>query len=237
MNCYLHSDATATAFCRDCGRALCADCQRPSNGTIFCQDHAPAAPAFSAPPPPPPPSSGPKASNPYQTPVNPVHCSPGLAFFLGFIPGVGAIYNGQYAKGLVHAGIIGLLISLLDAAHGDAADIFLSMMLTSFWGYMVFEAFHTAKKRQAGLPVDEFSSIVSPSIYRTRAPIGPMVLIVLGVLFLLDTLNLLAFRELARFWPVILIAVGFIMLYNRVTGLRHSHNSLDSTPLESGREQ
>ena len=29
--------------------------------------------------------------------------SPGLAFFLGWIPGVGAIYNGQYAKGLVHA--------------------------------------------------------------------------------------------------------------------------------------
>jgi len=29
--------------------------------------------------------------------------SPGLALFLGLIPGVGAIYNGQYAKGMVHA--------------------------------------------------------------------------------------------------------------------------------------
>jgi hypothetical protein len=156
---------------------------------------------------------------------------------LGFIPGVGAIYNGQYAKGLVHAGIIGLLISLLDATHGDAGQIFLAMMLMAFWGYMVFEAFHTAKRRQSGLPVDEFSSIVSPNVYRTRAPIGPMVLIVLGVLFLLDTLNLLAFRELARFWPVLLIGLGFIMLYNRVSGLHRSSHTLDSTPLESGREQ
>ena len=32
-----------------------------------------------------------------------------IALFLGFIPGVGAIYNGQYAKGLVHAVVFGLI--------------------------------------------------------------------------------------------------------------------------------
>src|ERR1019366_7316784 len=36
--------------------------------------------------------------------------SPGLALFLGMIPGVGAIYNGQYAKGMVHAIIWGVLM-------------------------------------------------------------------------------------------------------------------------------
>ena len=35
------------------------------------------------------------------------YLAPGLAFALGFIPGVGAIYNGQYLKGLVHALIFG----------------------------------------------------------------------------------------------------------------------------------
>jgi len=40
--------------------------------------------------------------------------SPGLAFFLGWIPGVGAIYNGQYAKGLVHAVLWGVLVSLTN---------------------------------------------------------------------------------------------------------------------------
>ena len=48
--------------------------------------------------------------------------SPGLALFLGMIPGVGAIYNGQYAKGLVHAVMFGILCSIVDsrAAHGSS---------------------------------------------------------------------------------------------------------------------
>ena len=221
MNCYLHAEAPATAFCRDCGRALCADCQRPSNGTIFCQEHVPVTTTYAAPPPPP----VVQASNPYQQPVSQQHGSPGLAFALGFIPGVGAIYNGQYAKGLVHAGIIGILISLLDAAQGDTGLIFLSMMLVSFWGYMVFEAFHTAKKRLAGLPVDEFSSLISPNVYMSRAPIGPILLIALGVLFLLDTLHLISFRDIARFWPVLLIVAGFFMLVNRVSGFQNAHHT------------
>jgi hypothetical protein len=37
------------------------------------------------------------------------------------------------------------------------------------------------------------------------------------VLFLLDTLRVIEFRELARFWPIVLILVGAFMLYNRVT--------------------
>ena len=38
---------------------------------------------------------------------------------LGFIPGVGAIYNGQYAKGLVHVIIVGLMISILSNGAAD----------------------------------------------------------------------------------------------------------------------
>ena len=33
-------------------------------------------------------------------------------------------------------------------------------MLAAFWAYMAFEAYHTARKRQLGQPVDEFSSLV-----------------------------------------------------------------------------
>ena len=38
---------------------------------------------------------------------------------LGLIPGVGAIYNGQYAKGLVHAVVFGLLVSAIANGHGN----------------------------------------------------------------------------------------------------------------------
>ena len=51
---------------------------------------------------------------------NYANVSPGLALFLGMIPGVGAIYNGQYAKGMVHAIVWGVLMSgFIIAAHKD----------------------------------------------------------------------------------------------------------------------
>jgi hypothetical protein len=227
MNCYLHPETPATAFCRDCGRALCAACQYLSNGTIFCQEHVPVSSAHSASP-----DEAARASNPYRQPVAPVKTSPGLAFVLGLIPGVGAIYNGQYVKGLVHAVITGLLLSLTNATEENAGQPFIVMILVGFWAYMAFEAFHTAKQRQAGLAVEEWSSLIAPNRYMSRAPIGPVLLILLGVLFLLDTLHVIAFRDLARFWPVLLIVAGCVMLYNRLTGGSSARKVLDQ-PLES----
>ncbi len=222
MNCYLHPDTPATAFCRACGRPLCALCMRTVDGTVYCLDHVP-APAYAggsaagadpnvagAPNPyfqATPPVAGPRVQN-----------SPGLAFVLGFIPGVGAIYNGQYIKGLVHAIILGLLISLLDATDNTAGQPLLAMLLAVFVFYMAFEAYHTAKKRQLGLPLEEWSSLVArPAGPGSRAPVGPILLIAIGVLFLLDTLNLIHFREIGRFWPVLLILLGAYMLWSRVT--------------------
>jgi hypothetical protein len=53
---------------------------------------------------------------------------------------------------------------------------------------------------------------------RSGVPIGPIVLIGLGVLFLLNTMEILEFRQIARYWPVALIALGVYMLYNRTSG-------------------
>ena len=98
MNCYNHPDKAAVAYCRTCGRALCEQCRRSALGTIFCPEHLPAQ---APPPPPPPPPSA--TAEPLPPPIASAGgTSPGLAFVLGLIPGVGAIYNGQYAKGVVH---------------------------------------------------------------------------------------------------------------------------------------
>ena len=238
MNCDLHPETPASAFCRDCGRALCTTCQHPFGGTIFCQEHTPQEPimstAYTAP------SDNPAAApNPYRQidpqPLAPLHTSPALAFLLGLIPGVGAIYNGQYLKGLVHAVIFGLLISFANAAENGAGAPMLIMMTVGFYAYMPFEAFHTAKKRQAGLPVEEFSSVIAPNRYMSRAPVGPVLLIVLGVLFLLDTLRVIEFRDLARFWPVLLIVAGIVMLYNRLAN--GNRVAPQPSPMESSREQ
>ena len=239
MNCYLHPDTAAVAFCRSCGRPLCAICQQPAEGTVFCVDHVPVwnrpadssftNPSFTNPPftgAPPDPMDNPAASaaNPYFQPapaspvVDPASTSPALAFLLGWIPGVGAIYNGQYMKGLVHAILFGLLITLISNSDRGSQPLF-GVLLTAFVFYMAFEALHTAKKRRMGVPVDEWSSLVARNRYSSRTPVGPVVLIILGVLFLLDTLRIIEFSELARYWPVLLILVGAFMLYNRITGV------------------
>jgi hypothetical protein len=179
------------------------------------------------------------AANPYQQtipqPAAPVHTSPGLAFLLGMIPGVGAIYNGQYLKGLVHAVIFGLLVSLANSAENGPGEPLLVMVTLGFYAYMAFEAFHTAKKRQAGLPVEEFSSLIAPNRHLSRAPVGPVLLILLGVLFLLDTLRVIEFRDLARFWPVLLIVAGIVMLYNRLTA--GNRTVQQPAPMESSHER
>jgi hypothetical protein len=155
--------------------------------------------------------------------------SPGLAFILGWIPGVGAIYNGQYAKGLVHAMVWGILVSVTSsgrASHG--LEPLFGMGIAVWCFYMAFEAYHTARKRRMGEPVDEYSSLVNFSRHRGQVPVAGIALIVLGVLLLLHTLDLLDFEYVARYWPVLLIAAGGYMLYGRIT---------HSTPQEGFRNE
>jgi hypothetical protein len=144
--------------------------------------------------------------------------SPALAFILGFIPGVGAIYNGQYAKGLVHAVVFGLIVTILNSRHVGGFEPMFGIFLAIWVFYMAFEAHHTAAKRRSGQSVDELSSLMTIPANPGGVPIGPMILIGLGVLLLLDTLDLISFDRLARYWPLLLIAGGAYMLYVRVEG-------------------
>jgi hypothetical protein len=213
--------STAASFCRNCGKALTEE-EKAIDGNIVCAACAPAPqpdPAVSpdAPAPPPPPKLQPP---PYAPPpgYNPNAPSPGLAFLLGLIPGVGAIYNGQYAKGLVHVFILGLLITIADH-HGSSREFgpIFPMMCFAFWAYMAFEAYHTARHRAQGEPVDEFSSLVSMNPGH-RSITAPAALIVVGVIFLLNNLEVLRLSQILRFWPVGLIVLGAYMLYARLHG-------------------
>jgi hypothetical protein len=211
------------AYCRICGKALAPEEQHPALGTVYCAEHVPAAPPpapdspWTAPPSAPPPPPNPNA---------PGAPSPGLAFILGLIPGVGAIYNAQYAKGLVHVVIFGLLISMANAdSVGDMQPLF-GMLAPAWVFYMAFEAFHTAKKREQGLPIEEFSSVIP--VRPNGPPVGPVVMIALGVIFLLNNLGLLHVSQIFRFWPIALIGMGIYMLIQR------TQNGSSS---EVGREQ
>lgn len=176
----------------------------------------------------------PSAAIPPQTP----HASPALAFILGWIPGVGAIYNGQYVKGLVHALIFGLLVTLITSSPSSTEPL-LGILMAAFVFYMPFEALHTATARNRGQQPDEWSSILPVSRQRSGVPIGPIILIAIGVIYLLNTLNLIDFHEISRYWPVILIVIGAWMLYNRVStpAPRNRSGNAPDDLMESRREQ
>ena len=239
MNCANHADVPAVAFCRTCGKPLCSSCARDVRGVIYCEECLASHLSGTMPPP------GTTAVPPGAQPETGAG-SPGLAAILGFIPGVGAMYNGEYAKGFVHVLIFATLIWM--AAHVNG--IF-GLGIAAFVIYMPIEAYQTARARQMGLPAPDplgfnrlFSSagpVASPragvatsavpvagsdpgtvaesepgeSCTRSQIPIGAFVLIGLGVLFLLNEMEVLNFDRLWRFWPIVLIAIGIRVLMRR----------------------
>jgi hypothetical protein len=137
---------------------------------------------------------------------------------LGLIPGVGAIYNGQYAKGLIHVILLGLLISIMNSGAAHGMEPMVGMLIPLLFFYMAFEAYHTASKRLRGEVVDEFSGLFPVGRRSSGLPLGPIVLIVLGVIFLLDTTEIIRLYQIIRYWPVFLILLGWYLLYLRLRG-------------------
>jgi len=208
----LPPETPIVGYCRACGKALDAGSVHPAQGTIYCAEHVPAEP---------PPIADSPYSNPYTTtappPIPHPEVSPGVAFVLGLIPGVGAIYNGQYAKGLIHVFILGMLFTIVGSNDVGGFEPLFGVLIPGFWAYMAFEAYHTARLRRMGQPVDEFSSLV-PGHGGTRFPVAPILLIALGVIFLLNNLEIFELRRMLRYWPVLLIALGVYLLYLRMSG-------------------
>jgi hypothetical protein len=246
----MSSSPQILGYCRACGKALDEANLVNAHGTIYCKEHAPAVSESTAAPPPfgaspytaPYTASGYTQGSPYSTPppmnsglnsglgaVPHPEVSPGLAFLLGMIPGVGAIYNGQYAKGLIHVVILGLMISIISSGSSSGLEPLMGMMIAAFWAYMCFEAYHTAKQRRMGLNVDEFSSIF-PMKGGKRFPAAPIILIVFGVVFLLNNLEWFELRRALKYWPVFLIGLGVYMLYARYSASGVASSSSGAEP-------
>jgi len=246
MNCTVHADTPATAYCRTCGKAMCAQCQRTVHGVIYCEDCL--------------------AHRVSGTPVAvaPVSASPVLAGMLGFIPGVGAMYNGQFIKGLIHVGVFATLIAMETMDIPDGLHAFLGLGIAFWVFYQVFDAYKTAKAHMYGLPGPDpfgiermFGSGTQPPVatvppmsnvqsagggggyvpqpgsippigtqvvpvyippapeVRQPSPVGAVILIGLGVLFLLNTMGWWHFHWIGRMWPLILIALGIWLFVRR----------------------
>jgi Domain of unknown function (DUF5668)/B-box zinc finger len=216
MKCAVHSEVDATGYCRNCGKPMCPACVRPVRDVLYCEDclatilgHPAPLSAQTAPAEvPPQPSVAPvPPASPASVGPNPV-----LAFFLGFLPGLGAFYNEQYGKGMIHLAIFLLLfITGVNGLDNGGAEAALWICISALWIYMPIDALRTAQAKRAGQPLsdplDNFSK---------QRPVGPIILIGVGLLLLLNNFDWFQWYRVSRFWPVILIAVGILMFRNRM---------------------
>jgi hypothetical protein len=134
----------------------------------------------------------------------------------GFFPfGVGAVYTGQYAKGLAHLLIFGMLVAGASAGdHGgsEILSVVCGLGIAFFYIYQIIDSVRSARALQLGQePPDPFNLAQTftsgERIDAKRIPAGAVILIVVGAFFLLHTLGLSQFG-INRFWPILLIVLG-----------------------------
>jgi hypothetical protein len=214
MKCAVHSDVDAVGYCRNCGKAMCSTCVRPVRDVLYCEDCLAtvigipgAAPAV---------ASNTAASDTFAVPAPPAPPrrggSPGVAFFLGLFPGLGAVYNGEYNKALIHIVVFAAIIVGLSSDPGDGGALTLALLLAGFVLYMAFDAMRTAKAKSLG------ESTTDPlEAWSKNRPVGPIILIALGALFLLNNFDWFPFHFIWRLWPLILISVGVLLFRNRLS--------------------
>jgi hypothetical protein len=217
MNCAVHPDVPAAAYCRTCGRALCAECKRDVRGVIYCEDCL-AARVQGTLPAVPPAATGTAAA------VVPTAPNPALAVILAiFLPfGAGAVYAGQYSKGLAHMLIfVFLVVSISSGLAGPFVPLF-GIALGFFYFYQIIDAYRSAKALQLGQPPPDPFGLgrafgASETVDVSKVPLGAIILIGIGVLFLLRNAGWFPFHTMGKLWPLILIAIG-VWLFMRRTG-------------------
>jgi len=198
MKCANHAEVESVAYCAYCGRPLCNECKKDVRGTAYCESCLVARlqPGF--------PFAAVGTSG--------AGSSPGVALALGFIPGVGAIYNGQVLKAIIQVLIFGSLIAVADRVSGPMDTMF-GLGAAAFYFYMVIDSFQTAKRKALGQPTEEWLGLGE---FKMDAPVGAGLLIGLGALFMLDNMGVPVFRHLGKFWPILLILIGVVLLQRRM---------------------
>ncbi len=199
---------------------MCEKCAHAVRGVVYCEDCIATRLHDTIP-------SAPAAGFAPAAPVTPVVVSgpsPGLAGVLaGFFPfGVGAVYNGQDAKGLAHMLIFIALVFGISQTEGrsESGGVIFGLSLAGFYFYQIFDAVRSAQAIRVGRPApDPFGlSKAFGTGERTdfsKVPVGAVVLIGLGALFLMNTMGLFHLYWVHRLWPIILIVLGVWLFVKR----------------------
>jgi len=218
MNCAVHPEAEASGYCRNCGKPMCPVCVRPVKDVLYCEECLAKVMGLSAPEPTAPSTpvdaTGQAVAVPAVPPRSQPGANPGLAFLLGLVPGLGAIYNGEYNKALIHIVIFAVIILGLSSDLGGGMAALFILAVIIFPLYMAIDAMRVAKSRATGQAIQD-----PLELWSKKKPLGAIILIGAGALFLLNNFGFFDYFRVRRvFFPALLIIVGVLMLRSRVGG-------------------
>ncbi|MEW6363999.1 MAG: DUF5668 domain-containing protein [Acidobacteriota bacterium] len=198
MYCVNHEAVESVTLCHACGKAICAQCQHDVKGVNYCPDCL--------------------AKAVEQPRVEPPRAkSPGLAAVLAFVPGLGAIYNGQYVKAVAFIAVFAGLIHAIDRARGTE-EPFAGLLMAGFWFYMIFDSVRSARAINQAAASEGAAPAAAVASINGKESLGwGIAITVLGVVFQLWNLDLIKLSSVLKLWPVILIVIAVGMLKNYFT--------------------
>jgi hypothetical protein len=200
MNCSYHTRNAATVQCNQCARALCPACDHRIRGFPFCQDCIVAGVEMLRY----------QQSRTSDAQVIRRKTSPFIATFLSlFVPGLGAAYNGQTSKAIVHFAIFASFFQMAVVTDGVT---FFVLGVVGTWLFAAVDACRTAQLMRAGLAPDAEEDAIARQLYGNPIAWG-VTLVALGSVFLAHTLLGVQF-PVKRTLPVALVILGSYMLFD-----------------------
>ena len=133
---------------------------------------------------------------------------PRRAGFFALIPGLGAVYNRQYMKAVLHFAIFAGLIEL-----SDEVEVFV-LATIAFYVFQMMDAYRSATAIAETQPADASSAAES----ELNLPLWGGALVLMGVVLLLDTLGAIRLSSLATYWPILFILLGLYLIYVNMSG-------------------
>jgi hypothetical protein len=210
MNCAYHTKNPAAVQCQNCGRPLCPACDHRIRGFPFCQDCIVAGVEL-------------LRQHAIAPPEQFVRrrTSPFIATLLSFVPGLGAAYNGQTSKAIVHFAIFASFFQM--AVVTDGVQFFILGVLGT-WLFAAVDACRTAQLIRSGRAPDEEEDVIARRLYGNPFAWG-VTLMTLGAVFLLHTL--LGVRlPVRQLLPIALVALGAYMLFDYLRRRRSGEQTM-----------
>ncbi|MGI8495091.1 MAG: hypothetical protein ACR2L1_07240 [Pyrinomonadaceae bacterium] len=193
MNCAYHANNMAVVGCNVCGKPLCPACDHRIKGFPYCQDCIVSGVELLR-----------DRGNSSYVPLVKKQTSPLFATILSFIcPGLGAAYNGQTSKALVHFAVFVGLFQMAILTRGTPLFVlgFLGM-----WLFAALDSWRAAQVIRAGVTPIGAEDLIYKRLSGNPKLWG-IVLALLGISFFLRDRVVLQ-----TILPILLIGLGAYLL-------------------------